>query len=46
MQVSLRGALYFMAWFGVVLVVPILVIASLLRACHGKLSVWIASRRR
>ena len=45
-QVSLRGALYFMAWFGVVLVVPILVIASLLRACHGKLSIWLASRRR
>lgn len=45
-QVSLVGALYFMAWFGVVLVVPILLIASLLRAGHGKLLVWLASRRR
>ena len=45
-QVSLLGALYFMAWFGVVLVVPILLIASLLRVGHGKLSLWLDTRRR
>ena len=45
-HVSLLGALYFLAWFGVVLVVPILLIASLLRAVHGRICTWLDSRRR
>jgi len=44
-HVPIIGALYFLAWFGVVLVVPILLIASLLRAVHGRIAGWISSRR-
>jgi len=40
--VPLLGALYLLAWFGVVIVAPILVIAD---GC-GRIWVWIASRRR
>ena len=44
--VPLLGAAYLLAWFGAVIVAPILVIASLLAAGHGRIGAWIASRRR
>jgi hypothetical protein len=44
--VPLLGAAYLLAWLGAVIVVPILVIAALLKAAYGRISPWIASRRR
>jgi hypothetical protein len=43
---SLLGALYTLAWFGTVIVVPILVIAAGISACGKLAEGWLASRRR
>ena len=44
--VPLLGAAYLLAWFGAVIVVPILVIAALLKTAYGRIHTWTASRRR
>lgn len=47
--VPLLGAGYFVAWFALVLVAPVLTIAAALSAAYGRilwLRSWIASRRR
>jgi hypothetical protein len=43
---SLLGAAYALAWFGAVIVAPILVIAAGISACGKLASGWLASRRR
>ena len=40
------GALYALAWFGVVVVAPILVIAAGLSTCGTLVERWLVSRRR
>jgi hypothetical protein len=45
-QPSLLGAAYTLAWFGTVIVVPILVIAAGISACGKLAEGWVASRRR
>jgi hypothetical protein len=47
--VPLLGAGYFVAWFALVLVAPVLTIAAALSAVYGRITwlrSWIASRRR
>ncbi len=48
--VPLLGACYLLAWFGVVVVAPILLVAAMISAVYGRiipgLRAWIVSRRR
>jgi hypothetical protein len=44
--VPLLGAAYLLAWFGAVIIVPILVIAAMFSAACGRIRTWSAGRRR